>query len=113
MRMFSKHRIKTEAQTIKKSWERKYADERLSKDTIESFAESSADQCICACGLRNADKITLAIWQQYCHVLPVKGDVKTANIKKLVNAVRRQIGRHKKARANETTRPVFGKAWSN
>lgn len=113
MKMFSKHRIKTEAQTIKESWECKYADERLPKDAIEPLAKGYADQCVCAFGLRNADKITLAIWRKYCHVLPVKGDVKTANIKKLINAVRRQIGRHKKTRANENTRPVFGKAWSD
>lgn len=113
MRMFSKTRIKNEAQTIKETWERKYADGRLSKVEIDVLGKSDADQCVCACGLRNADKITLAIWRQFRHVLPVKGDVKTANIKKLVNAVRRQIGRHKKARASENTRPVFGKAWSN
>lgn len=111
MRMFSKTRIKNEAQAIKESWERKYADERLPKDAIESLAKSSADQFVCACGLRNADKITLVIWRQYCHVLPVKGDVKTANNKKLVNAVRRQIVRHKKTRANDNMRPVFTKAW--
>lgn len=100
MNRFSKPRINNEANAIVVAWSRIYSEYRLKKINLDNDSRKFADQFIGQFSLNNADKVTLAIWRRYCHVLPVKGDVTTANIKRMINAVRHQITLAKKARTN-------------
>lgn len=100
MNRFSKHRIKNEADAIVAAWSRIYSKYRLKKVNLENDSREFADQFIGQFSLNNANKVTLEVWRRYCHVLPVKGDVTAANIKRMINAVRRHIAQAKKDRVN-------------
>lgn len=100
MNQFSSLRIYNEANSIVAAWSREYATFLLKKANLGRDSKAYADQFICGFNLSNANKVTLEIWRRYRHVLPVKGDVKTANIKRMINAVRRHIAQAKKARTN-------------
>lgn len=100
MNRFSSIRIFNEANSIVAAWSREYATFLIKKDNLDRDSKAYADQFICGYNLINAHKVTLEIWRRYRHVLPAKGDVKTANIKRMINAVRRHIAQAKKARTN-------------
>lgn len=100
MNRFSKHRAKNEADAIVTAWTRDYSTFLLKKGNLDHDSKMFADQFICLFNLGNAHKVTLEIWRRYRHVLPVKGDVPTANIKRMINAVRRHITQAKKDRTN-------------
>ena len=100
MNRFSSLRIFNEANSIIAAWTHNHSAIRLKKVNIEEIARTYGDQFICLYSLENAHKVTLEIWRRYRHVLPVKGDVKTANIKRMINAVRRHMAQAKRDRTN-------------
>lgn len=102
MKRWTQYQIRNESNKLHTVWSGAYCDRKLNRADIAAESVDLADGCIAAYGLRNADKITLEIWRNYKHVLPRKGDIVTANIKNLINAVRRQIVRHKKTRKQVT-----------
>ena len=100
MNRFSSLRINNEANSIIAVWTRDYTKYRLKKVILDTDSRMFANIFIGQFSFQNADKITLNIWRRYRHVLPVEGDIATANIKRMINAVRRHITLEKKARTN-------------
>lgn len=97
----SLYRRNKEAQAVRAKWIRDYAGTgRLSRPQIERDAQTIQGRWLCRYGAWNANKISLAVWRTFKHVWPVKGDVGTANAKKLSIAVRRLFVREIKSSRN-------------
>lgn len=97
----SLYRRNKEVQAVRAKWIRDYAGTgRLSRQDLEREAQIIRDRWLCRYGAWNANEISLAAWRTFKHVQPVKGDVGTANAKKLSIAVRRLFVRHENPTRN-------------